>query len=146
MRRGVLQYALSIKRQLTVLDLLRHSSPIKAAYDIAKKSRQEFFLVGGVLRDLHLKGAISEDIDFLVERDVESIAGQFALAYDGSYFCLDDDRGNYRALIHDNETYHTVDFAPLFEGQVTIDVTNRDFTINSIALSLSDLFEKGALT
>jgi poly(A) polymerase len=146
MRRGVLQYTLSIKRQITVLDLLRHSAPIKAAYDIAKKSRQEFFLVGGVLRDLHLKGAISEDIDFLVERDVESIAGQFALAYDGSYFCLDDDRGNYRALIHDNETYHTVDFAPLFEGQVTIDVTNRDFTINSIALSLSDLFEKGALT
>ncbi len=124
-----------------MLDLLRKATPIKTAYDIAKKNRQEIFLVGGVLRDLHLKGAISEDIDFLVERDVESISRQFARAYDGSHFCLDDARGNYRAIIRDNGTYHTVDFAPLLEGQIGVDLANRDFTINALALSVSELFD-----
>ncbi len=129
-----------------MLDLLRNVTPIKTAYGIAKKNHQELFLVGGVLRDLHLRGAISEDIDFLVERDVESIAGQFARAYDGSHFCLDDARGNYRAIIQDNGTYHTVDFAPLLEGQIGVDLANRDFTINALALRVSDLFEHEAPT
>jgi poly(A) polymerase len=127
-----------------MLNLLRNSAPIKTAYRIAKKSHQELYLVGGVLRDLHLKGSISEDIDFLVERDVESIARQFALAYDGNSFCLDDDRGNYRAIIHDNGTYHTADFAPLLENQIVTDLKNRDFTINAIALRVGDIFEHEA--
>jgi hypothetical protein len=42
-----------------MFNLLRNSAPIKAAYGIAKKNRQELFLVGGVLRDLHLKGTIA---------------------------------------------------------------------------------------
>jgi putative nucleotidyltransferase with HDIG domain len=128
-----------------MLPLLLNSPPIKAAYAIAKKNRQEFYLVGGVLRDLHVKGTISEDIDFLVERDVASIAGQFAQTCGGSCFCLDDDRGNYRAVIRDKGTYHTVDFAPLLENQIIIDLLNRDFTINALALRLRDIFETGEL-
>jgi poly(A) polymerase len=128
-----------------MLNLLRNSAPIKVAYAIAKKSHQEFYLVGGVLRDLHLKGTISEDIDFLVERDVKSNAGHFARSFDGSCFCLDDDRGNYRAIIQDNGTHHTVDFAPLLANQIVIDLKNRDFTINAIALRVSDIFELESL-
>ena len=129
-----------------MLELLCNSAPIKTAYQIAKKNHRELFLVGGVLRDLYLKGIISDDIDFLVERDVESIAGQFAQSQRGTFFCLDDTRGNYRAIIQDNGTYHTVDFSPLLEGKIMPDLVNRDFTINSLALRLSDLFEKGELT
>ena len=129
-----------------MLNLLRNSAPIKAAYDIAQKSRQEIFLVGGVVRDLHLKGNISEDIDFLVARDVESIARQFARTFHGSVFCLDEIRGNYRAIIHDNGAYHTADFGPLREGEIIADLTNRDFSVNALALRLSDIFEKGDLT
>lgn len=129
-----------------MLELLRNSVPIKTAQDIAKKNRQEIFLVGGVLRDLHLKGTIGEDIDFLVARDVESIARQFARTFHGSVFCLDEIRGNYRAIIHDNGAYHTADFASLLEGEIIADLTNRDFSVNALALRLSDIFEKGELT
>jgi putative nucleotidyltransferase with HDIG domain len=129
-----------------MLELLRNSVPIKTARDIAKKNRQEIFLVGGVLRDLHLKGTISEDIDFLVARDVESIARHFARTFHGSVFCLDEIRGNYRAIIHDNGAYHTADFASLLEGEIIADLTNRDFSVNALALRLSDIFEKGELT
>jgi len=129
-----------------MIDLLLNSHPIKTAYSIAKKNRQEIFLVGGVLRDLHLKGTISEDIDFLVERDVESIARQFARTFHGSVFCLDEIRGNYRAIIQDNGANHTADFAPVHEGEIIPDLTNRDFSVNALALRLSDIFEKGELT
>src|SRR4030042_5490350 len=105
-----------------MLELLLNSSPIRTAYSISKKNNQEFFLVGGILRDLHLKGSISKDIDFLVGRDAESIACQFAQTHKGTFFCLDDTRGNYRAIIHQDGEYHTMDFSPLLEGQITLDL------------------------
>lgn len=131
---------------MILLDLLRNSAPIKTAYRIAQKNRQKLYLVGGVLRDLHLKGTISEDIDFLVERDVESIARQFARTFHGSVFCLDEIRGNYRAIIQDNGAYHTADFASLLDDEIIADLAKRDFSVNALALKLSDIFEKGELT
>lgn len=127
-----------------MLQLLLNSSLVRTAYHIAKKERREMFLVGGVLRDLHRTGIISEDIDFLVERDAESIARQFAQSRHGTCFCLDDTRGNYRVILRSNGASHTIDFSPLRGGQIIPDLLNRDFTINSLALKLSDLFERGS--
>lgn len=128
-----------------MLDQLLNSSPIRTAYQIAKKYDQDIFLVGGALRDLYLTGSMSNDLDFLVKSNVKSIAQVFLQSYRGSIFCLDKKREFYRVIICHQDEYHTIDFSPLLNGNLHSDLLNRDFSINSIALTLSDIFEKKEL-
>lgn len=128
-----------------MLDILLHSSLIKTAYQIAKKHNQDIFLVGGALRDLYLYGAMSKDLDFLVPNHVRSMALDFSQACNGSFFCLDKKRKYYRVIIKHQDEYYTIDFTPLLNGKIYRDLLSRDFSINSIALILRDIFEKKEL-
>ncbi|MCK5185942.1 MAG: hypothetical protein KAR43_02340, partial [Deltaproteobacteria bacterium] len=85
---------------MTMLDQLLNSPFIKTAFEISKKYNQEFFLVGGAIRDLYINNSIGNDLDFLVESNTGSIASDFSNKYKGSFFCLDNKRGNYRAIIN----------------------------------------------
>lgn len=51
----------------------------------------------------------------------------------------------YRAIINDADVLHTADFSSIYQGDLTRDLRNRDFTLNSIALNLNDIFEKRTL-
>jgi len=128
-----------------MLDKLLHSPFIKTAFEISEKYKQEFFLVGGAIRDLYINNSIGNDLDFLVESNADSIASDFSKKYKGSFFCLDNKRGNYRAIFNHQDAYHTIDFSPILDGDINRDLNNRDFTINSIALKLNDIFEKDEL-
>ena len=125
-----------------MLDNLLDSPFIKTAFEISQKYKQEFFLVGGAIRDLCINNSIGNDLDFLVENNAGSIASDFSKKYKGSFFCLDNKRGNYRAIINHQGGYHTIDFSTILYGDMNRDLMNRDFTINSIALKLNDIFEK----
>jgi len=129
-----------------MLNLLVNSPPLREAHRIAKQHKQDLFLVGGTIRDLYLHGSPGKDFDFLVYDKVKSIAHHFAQTYKGTFFCLDRKRGIYRAIINDTDVLHTADFSSIYEGDLTRDLTNRDFTVNSIALNVNDIFEKRALT
>ena len=128
-----------------MLDIILNSPFIKTAFEISKKYKQEFFLVGGAIRDLYINNSIGNDLDFLVESNAGSIASDFSNKYKGSFFCLDNKRGSYRAIINHQGGYHTIDFSIIFGGEINQDLMNRDFTINSIALKLNDIFEKNEL-
>ncbi len=128
-----------------ILDKILYSPLIKTAFEISKKYNQELFLVGGVIRDLYLVGSISKDIDFLVGSNVSSIALDFSQSFQGSFFCLDKKRGNYRVIINHQGEDYTMDFSPILNGDINRDLLNRDFTINSIALKLKDIFERKKL-
>lgn len=128
-----------------ILDQLLRSPLIKTAFEISQKYNQQFYLVGGAVRDLCMHHSIANDLDFLVEGDTGSIASDFTNIYKGSFFCMDHSRGIYRAIITHQGTNHTIDFSPILSGDINRDLTNRDFTINSIALKLSDVFEKNSL-
>ncbi len=128
-----------------ILNQLLNSPFIKTAFEISKKYKQEFFLVGGAIRDLYINNSIGNDLDFLVESNAGSIASDFSKKYMGSFFCLDNKRGNYRAIINHQCAYHTIDFSTILDGDINRDLMNRDFTINSIALKLNDIFEKDEL-
>ena len=129
-----------------MLDLLLNSSPVKAVYNLSKEYSVDAFLVGGAVRDLHISGFLSTDLDFLVTGDARSIAQQFAETYKGSSFCLDKKRNCYRAISSDDGILKTADFSSLIDNDLTHNLMSRDFTINSIGLSLADIFEKGELT
>lgn len=127
-----------------ILDQLLRSPFIKTAFEISKKYNQQFFLVGGAVRDLLIYQSIANDLDFLVESNTGSIASDFSRKYQGSFFCLDDKRQNYRVMITHQGACHTIDFSSILDGNINQDLLNRDFTINSIALKLNDVFENNS--
>lgn len=128
-----------------MLDKLLDSPLIKTAYQIAKKHHQDIFLVGGALRDLYFNGSMSKNLDFLVKSDVKSIVSDFSKSCQGSFFCLDKKREYYRVVIKGRNECHTIDFSPIQNGDIRSDLLGRDFSINSIALGLTDIFEKRSL-
>ena len=128
-----------------MLEQLLNSSLIRTAYHIAKSDTQDIFLVGGALRDLYLTGSIPKDLDFLVTNNVKSLVHVFSHSYHGSFFCLDRKRECYRVFITHHDKYYTIDFSPILNGDIHSDLLSRDFSINSIALTLSDIFEKREL-
>ncbi|KPJ57826.1 MAG: hypothetical protein AMJ42_04290, partial [Deltaproteobacteria bacterium DG_8] len=128
-----------------MLEQLLNSSLIRTAYHIAKSDTQDIFLVGGALRDLYLTGSIPKDLDFLVTNNVKSLVHVFSHSYHGSFFCLDRKRECYRVFITHHDKYYTIDFSPILNGDIYNDLLSRDFSINSIALTLSDIFEKREL-
>ncbi len=128
-----------------MLNLLLNSAPLRKAHTIAKQHQQDLFLVGGTIRDLYLNGSPGKDFDFLVYDKVKSIALDFAQSYKGTFFCLDRKRGMYRAIINDADILHTADFSGIYEDDLTRDLINRDFTVNSIALNVNAIFEKRTL-
>ncbi len=129
-----------------MLDLLLNSTPIKTAYSLAKETGVDAFLVGGSVRDLHITGSLSTDLDFLVTGYAKQIAQQFAHLCNGASFCLDKKRSYYRAIRSDGETIATADFSSLLEDSLNQNLMNRDFTINSIGIKLVDVFEKRELS
>jgi tRNA nucleotidyltransferase/poly(A) polymerase len=129
-----------------MIDLLVNSPFIKTVYNLAEEFTVEAFLVGGAVRDLHINGYLSTDLDFLVTGSAKSIAQQFAKTYKGSSFCLDKKRNCYRAIISHSGNLETADFASLLENDLTHNLLSRDFTINSIGLRLADIFVERELT
>ena len=128
-----------------MLNQLLNSPLIRKTYQISQKHHQDIFLVGGTLRDLYLNASMNNDFDFLVKSNVKSIASDFSKLCKGSFFCLDKKREYYRVVIKDRDENHSIDFSPILNGNIHIDLTSRDFSINSIALRLTDIFEKGSL-
>ena len=128
-----------------MIEQLLHSSQISSAYTAAQDSHQDIYLVGGAIRDLFLTGSLSQDLDFIVTDNTESIAAALSESFHGTYFCQDKKRNSYRALIEDKSQCYTLDCSCIFRNDLHTDLMNRDFSINSIALKLGDLFERNTL-
>ncbi len=100
------------------------------------------FLVGGVVRDA-LLGRKTEDIDLAVETTGPGLleaAGDLAEAFDGRFVLLNHERGAARVLVPDGPT---LDFIAAPDG-LARDLARRDFTVNAMAVALSDTFSGSA--
>jgi poly(A) polymerase len=100
-------------------------------------SDQECSLVGGALRDW-LLGKEPADFDFATPFDPTDLAKHFARKISGKWFFLDEERRQSRVVVDAGEGTVTYDFAPFRGPNLQTDQTRRDFTINTIALSLAD--------
>lgn len=101
------------------------------------ESCEQIYLVGGVVRD-HLLNIPSHDIDFVVKTNALQAAKSCADRLNGAYYALDAERGTGRALIEQDGQPVILDFATLAPGGIQADLALRDFTINAMALDMSN--------
>ncbi|MBA7628873.1 CC-adding tRNA nucleotidyltransferase [subsurface metagenome] len=114
--------------------LLSKLSSFLAGQDI------ESYIVGGWVRDV-LLGRDTADIDFAVSSDALEVAPRVATALGGKYVLLDRANRVARVVLVDREAtspgvQHELDFSTI-KGNIERDLARRDFTINAMAVSLS---------
>ena len=105
------------------------------------------FLAGGAVRDA-LIGRTIHDLDFVVERDAiktaRSVANVLSRTGNGTiskadFYPLDTERDTGRVIVTDKEGSRTLLDFSAFRGQdLEADLRGRDFTLNAIAINLSD--------
>jgi len=118
--------------------LLTRTGSFLASRDI------EAYVVGGFIRDV-LLGRKTADIDIALAGDSLEISAQVAEAPGGKYVLLDKVNQMGRVILTDKEAPTGIkswqlDFSPL-RGSITEDLAQRDFTIDAMAIELSQLSE-----
>lgn len=92
------------------------------------------FLVGGAVRDL-LMGKELKDVDIVINGDARKIAEEFARVTGASFVVLDADFGVYRLVRNGS----ILDLSPVRCNSLSADLSERDLTINAMALPLRDV-------
>jgi len=99
------------------------------------------YLVGGYIRDT-LLGRKTRDIDVAVGVSAPGFAREVAAALDGHYVLLDEAEGIARVVLLEGdavrETQWHLDFSTI-RGTIESDLSRRDFTIDAMAIDLSDI-------
>lgn len=119
---------------------------LQTASELAAEVGVEVYVVGGFIRDLILKKEV-EDIDFLIVGDVMKYAQTFATSLGINDIVVFKTFGtahfkhqglNLEFVAARKESYKKSSRKPLVsEGTFYDDISRRDFTINTIAVSLS---------
>ncbi|MEK6590756.1 MAG: HD domain-containing protein [Nitrospinota bacterium] len=150
-------------------DILISLPYIKTVKDISDYYNMNVFLVGGIIRDSIISTFFHSDIfpkrnesrqqvldlDFATGGDALVFGKKVGDSVNGSYFPLDKERSVSRVVIK------SPSFPPLIRGSeggliildfsrirgegIEDDLRKRDFTINSIAISLNNLFSNNEL-
>jgi poly(A) polymerase len=118
----------------------RVSSLLAAVNNLLTEQGVKSYLVGGFVRDVLLKRDTA-DIDIAVATDAVEIAQQIANALGGKFVLLDKVNRVGRVIIADKEASPArweLDFST-FQGSIEHDLAQRDFSIDAIAVDLSEL-------
>jgi poly(A) polymerase len=115
-------------------------SVLKTLNEICLSRGMDIYLVGGALRDL-LMNVVSTDLDFAVSSGAAEIVEEFRRRLGkGSVVVLGEETNDTARLVLDDLS---IDVAGYRKGARTIeqDLVKRDFTINSLGVSLDDLLK-----
>ena len=118
-------------------------SLLEEVYRLSQKNNIRLFLVGGALRDLlarRLKD--NPDLDFCLRTQAIAFARAVAKKMSAGFVILDKEHGCARVVKKTAHKTYTLDFTDFKGSTLEEDLRNRDFTINSIALELKELFGK----
>ncbi len=96
------------------------------------------YIVGGFVRDL-LLGRTSIDLDVMLLAESRLIAKLFADRFGGSFIVLDQVHDVYRVVFKQDGI--VVDIVGAKGNTLEEDLQKRDFTINSLAINISDFVE-----
>lgn len=109
---------------------------------LSQERKEEVYLVGGAVRDLLLGRPLGKDFDFVVKGEVGELARAVAQETKGHAFALEESFGTWRVVLKRRTGRTDLDFS-LMQGKGVIDdLRQRDFTINSIALSVEEIFHR----
>jgi poly(A) polymerase len=90
---------------------------------------EEAWLVGGAVRD-GLLGRASKDLDYAVRGDAQRLARHVADLLGGAFFTFSEAFSTYRVVLPGG----VIDFAPLRGPTIERDLSERDFTVDAMAL------------
>lgn len=122
------------RREVTEKVLSSEASRVAAGALVG--GEDEVWIVGGAVRDALLGGEVV-DVDLAVASGSEErVAREIALSAGGFVFELSADHGTWRVVSGDR-SWH-LDVAALRSDGIEADLRLRDFTIDAIAISLSD--------
>jgi poly(A) polymerase len=113
--------------------------------EFAAQENVQLYLVGGTVRDLIL-GKEVEDLDFAVAGNASDFARKFADATDASFVPLDEERDTVRVVFSRGRFQNCpyMDFSRISGANITEDLAARDFTINAMAMDLSQIVNTSA--
>ena len=113
--------------------------------DITSKKKIRCYLVGGAVRDIIL-GKTPKDLDFVVDKKAENISSEIALELNGEVLSNSEfgtSKLSFKKSIYDianarSETYaHPGALPKVTRNSIDKDLWRRDFSINSIAIQLT---------
>jgi len=118
---------------------LTFSSHLSDLLDLVQSCLEEdaeLYLVGGGVRDA-IMGRRLKDLDFVMPDDPTHLAKCVADRLKAGFFILDDDRHTARVVYQpSDEDFFPLDFVQYTGANLTEDLTNRDFTINAMAIPI----------
>ncbi len=123
------------------MPVLNDLPEIYSIIELAKRRQVSVFLVGGFLRDQHLKRQARKgaDFDFIVTDGAIAFARAFAKKVRGAFVLLDKESGCARVARKLPGGLWTYDFADLRAKDIAGDIRKRDFTINTFVVDLMKL-------
>jgi putative nucleotidyltransferase with HDIG domain len=93
-----------------------------------------------MMRNAALGLPLPFDYDLAIEGDVKTFSEKLAGVLGGNFFLLDEESNTWRVVKKGAYTPYTIDTAPLKGGDILTDLARRDFTVNSLAVSVEELF------
>ena len=104
-------------------------------FDAVSQQPQPAYVVGGAVRDALLRRPV-KDLDLTTPGSGTALARQIANTLGGAYYALDTERDVGRALLETPEGKLVVDVSRFRGEDLTTDLSDRDFTINAIAVDV----------
>ena len=133
--------SLNIKDKFSLTDI----TVLDKIIDITSKKKIRCYLVGGAVRDIIL-GKTPKDLDFVVDKKAENISSEIALELNGEVLSNSEfgtSKLSFKKSIYDianarSETYaHPGALPKVTRNSIDKDLWRRDFSINSIAIQLT---------
>lgn len=122
------------------MDALRADPTVRVVHDTAVEAGVTVYIAGGALRNLALSAVPAPDYDFIVQGDAPVFSEAVAKALRGAWFIMDKEISSCRVAVKSPAGAYTVDFSPVRGEGIVYDLGKRDFTVNALAIDLSDLF------
>ena len=125
----------------SLITFINQNSDLKLLISKMQESNDDFWLVGGCLRN-SLLNLPQVDIDIAGSSDPAPLARSWSAEVSGRWFWLDEKRKQCRVLLPSG---FTLDFAPLRASSIIKDLYLRDFTVNALALPVDKSFPDSKL-
>jgi poly(A) polymerase len=122
---------------------LKDENILNPIYNFAKAKKVKLYLVGGALRDLILdRNKENPDFDFCLKSGALKFGALLAKELRCAFVVLDQEHAACRLVKKINGKIYTFDLSDFRAATLEKDLLHRDFTINSMALFLGDVFGK----
>jgi putative nucleotidyltransferase with HDIG domain len=113
----------------------------RSIHEYARERKVDLYVVGGFLRDIYLHRAKQTcDIDFCIEKHAIAFGRGLARHLKCGFVVLDDTHGCCRLVVSPSRC--TVDISDFRGPTLAADLALRDFSVNTLCLSLSDLVRR----